>query len=255
MAMKRIIYKYKFGVVTVLIALMALSCDSLDSGKSLNDSGEGGSTSRFVIVGDYMYVVDNMDLKVFDVSEPANPIYLKENYIGFGIETLFAMDEYLFIGSGWAMYIYSITDPESPVEISSVSHITACDPVVSDGDFAYVTLHTGSACGNTRNVLYVYDIGDIENPQEVNALDLHSPKGLAVNDSLLVVCDQYEVVVYDKTNAPQLSQSFTLSVQANDVILLGDVMLLVGDKGLYEYGLHNDGAVKLGSVLYSENVN
>src|SRR5690606_21363599 len=79
--------------------------------------------------------------------------------IGFDVETIFPYGEKLFIGSASAMYIYDISDPKNPARQGTVSHIRACDPVVADGNYAYVTLrNNNSGCGGSQNILNIYDI-------------------------------------------------------------------------------------------------
>jgi len=90
--------------------------------------------ARFAIVGNYLYAVDNNTLKVFDISVPAYPVYLKSKNIGNGIETIFPKDSLLFIGTQIGMLIFELTNPTNPLQISSYQHIYSCDPVVAAGE-------------------------------------------------------------------------------------------------------------------------
>ncbi|MEX0290656.1 MAG: LVIVD repeat-containing protein, partial [Flavobacteriaceae bacterium] len=106
--------------------------------------GQGGSLARFKIVNDYLYAVDSHSINVFEISDLENPKDLEDVYAGFDIETIFNRGEHLFLGSMRGMYIYDISSPATPSFISEFQHGTACDPVVVDGDYAYVTLRGGN---------------------------------------------------------------------------------------------------------------
>ena len=47
------------------------------------------------------------------------------------------------------MYIYDNQNPTKPVQIASYSHVLSCDPVVTDGDYAYDATMAG-VVGFTR---------------------------------------------------------------------------------------------------------
>src|SRR5690606_16325402 len=102
--------------------------------------GQGGSMARFKIVDDYLYAVDSHTINIFNISDLENPKDLDDVQAGFDIETIFNYGQHLFLGSMRGMYIYDITNPAMPTFVSEFQHGTACDPVVVDENYAYVTL-------------------------------------------------------------------------------------------------------------------
>jgi hypothetical protein len=74
-------------------------------------TGIGGSMSRFTIVGDYLYVVDNTNLDVFSLVNPTQPAEASTVNIGWGIETIFPYGDKLFIGSSSGMCFQSSSMP------------------------------------------------------------------------------------------------------------------------------------------------
>jgi hypothetical protein len=216
-------------------------------GNSGASSGQGGSMARFTIAGDYMYTVDNSTLKMFDLSDAAQPLFLerKTQNLGQNIETIFNMDTLLFIGSQDGMYIYNIKRPQFPEYLSNVSHIRSCDPVVASGHYAYVTLNTdGVWCGNTMNGLFIYDISNVRNPMEIySSADFDSPKGLGVDGDRLFVCEAVKgVQVFDISNParPVWIDDLSYIEQARglrtyDVIPLNGLLLTSTDRGLFQF--------------------
>ncbi len=201
------------------------------------NAGQGGSLARFSIKGDYLYVAEESELSVFDISNPEITSLLHEEYAGWQIETIFNADDYLYLGSSTGMYIYSIENPASPRQVSYLQHVMGCDPVVVDGNYAYVTIRGGNACGQEQNILDVVDISDKSMPQIVNRYNMENPYGLGVKDNWLFVCDgSAGLKVYDIENTPDLRLIDQFSnINTYDVIPLADKLLMVGDNTLYQY--------------------
>ncbi|NJB36653.1 LVIVD repeat-containing protein [Croceivirga sp. JEA036] len=200
-------------------------------------TGQGGSLARFKIVSDYLYAVDNHNINIFDISNLDAPEVLDKVYAGFDIETIFNKGEYLFLGSMRGMYIYNIGNPEQPTLVSEFEHGKACDPVVVDDNYAYVTLRGGNTCGATESGLFIIDISNMEQPELKVMYPMDEPYGLGIKDDKLFVCDGASgLKVYDKRNVPDLPQlNHFKDVVTFDVIPLEDHLLMVGDGVLYQY--------------------
>lgn len=223
--------------ILISVVILTLSCSQdNDNSETVSADGQGGSLATFTLKGDYLYVVDQFDLNVFSLSEIDEPVLTNKVPIGFNIETLFSYKDYLYIGSQNGMFIYSLANPEFPKKLSSVEHFTACDPVVANNTHAYVTLHSNTFCGNNINVLEIYDIGNITEPILVSSRNLISPKGLGLYGNYLIVCDD-EIKIFDITNPKDSKLVKAIDKQAFDVIIKGDLLIAIGDYGLYQYKL------------------
>lgn len=212
--------------------------------------GQGGSLARFKIVGDYLYAVDSHTINVFNIQDLEAPQDMEDVYAGFDIETIFNRDQYLFLGSMRGMYIYDISSPATPTFVSEFQHGTACDPVVVDGDYAFVTLRGGNRCGATESGLFIVDISDIANPELTISYSLDGPYGLGVKGDKLFVCDgDSGLKVYDKSNVEDLvSLNHFKDINTFDVIPLENSLLMVGKDVLYQYEYLEDD-IKLISTL------
>ncbi len=206
------------------------------------NTGQGGSLARFKIVGDYLYAVDSHKINVFDISNLEAPEDLEDVFAGFDIETIFNRGEHLFLGSMRGMYIYNISNPAVPTFVSEFQHGTACDPVVVDENYAYVTLRGGNFCGATESGLYIIDITTIEEPELMVIYPMDEPYGLGIKDDKLFVCDGGSgLKVYDKSEVPDLPQlNHFEDIVTFDVIPLEEQLLMVGDGILYQYSYLND---------------
>jgi hypothetical protein len=204
---------------------------------SAGGSGTGGSLARFNINEDYLYVVDQNKLSVFNIAGLRNPELIKSEWVGRDIETIFYKENHLYLGSSSGMYIYSLEDPAAPQLKSMFSHILGCDPVVVKDDIAYVTIRGGNACGQEWSQLDVIDVADKSNPQLMKSYEMENPYGLGVKDDWLFVCDGTAgLKIYDTKNTPSLELTDHFQdINTYDVIPLEEVLLMVGDNTLFQY--------------------
>ncbi|HEY9186034.1 MAG TPA: hypothetical protein VIM94_11985 [Salegentibacter sp.] len=231
----------------VLDERILIAAESFNSGASgPAGTGTGGSMARFNIKDKFLYVVGNQSLSVFDISSLSSPEKISTDYVGWQIETIFNQDDYLYLGSSAGMYIYSIEEPSTPLFISRLQHVLGCDPVVVDGDMAYVTIRGGNECGQSWSQLQVIDVADKQNPELLATYEMDSPYGLGVKDDLLFVCDgDSGLKIYDKTQSPGLTLTDHFEdINTYDVIPLEEVLLMVGDDILHQYS-YEDNNIRL----------
>lgn len=221
--------------------IFGLSCseDSQDFFSNDNANGQGGSMARFTLVNNFLYVVDNSNLSTYNVTQAENPIFVNTQGLDFGIETIYPYEDFLLIGSTTGMYIYEIGSNGVPSFLSEFEHVESCDPVVTDGTYAYVTLRSGSICWGSVNRMEILNIENPRNPQLVKTIEMSNPKGLALNGNYLFVCDGNEgIVVFDKTNGANPLQIGAIDgFSANDVIVRDNRLMAVCPDGLRQFDI------------------
>lgn len=208
-------------------------------GVSGSGTGQAGSMARFVVDDETLYTVDQSSLNVFDVTTPEAPVSQGIVQLGWGIETIFPYRDMLFVGANNGMHILSNADPLNPELLSSYAHVNSCDPVVVQGDYAYVTLRSGNECAGFTNQLEIVSIKDPRNPTLVKTYEMLNPHGLAVNGQCLFICEGahgLKSFTLGSSDPTQITlQQFYENVDAFDVISLPDVLLMVGSDGFYQY--------------------
>lgn len=202
--------------------------------------GVGGSMARFILYDNYLYALNDIKLKLIDISTPEEPVFNSDIYIGWEMETVFIYDDHLFMGAKNGMYIYDLANPASPEQISYFRHFTSCDPVVVEGDYAYVTLNSANAlCGRAVNELQIISIVDLSNPTLLRTLPMNSPKGLGIDNETLFICDgDAGLKVYNVSDPYSLGASFITSfedINTFDVIPVNDILFMIGSDGLFQY--------------------
>lgn len=228
--------------ILIMLYLLLISCDSssiLPGAASSPDSffgvSQGGSTAKFAIKDHFLYIVDSETLSIFDVSNEAEASLLKTMNVGWGVETIFPFDDLLLLGTQSGVLFYDISTPTNPYMISNYQHIVSCDPVVTDGEFAYLTLRTGTNCRRAVNELHVIDMTNITNPVLKSSMSMSNPKGLAIHNNILYVCDD-GVKIFDATNKNRLVQIGHIEgIAANDVIFHRNQLLVTADNGFYQF--------------------
>src|SRR6187200_2507623 len=180
------IMKTFYHLIAVFILSALISCSKESAGvNGAASAGAGGSTARFTIAGNYLYVVDNVSLKAFDISSNSTPVYKSKTEIGINIETIFPYQDKLFIGSSSTMYVYSLADPSRPAQLGKAEYQIrmSCDPVVARDSVAYATLRSNGPCGFSQSALVVYNIKNISSPQLMRSRSLITPYGLGIKNN------------------------------------------------------------------------
>ncbi|MDX1636456.1 MAG: hypothetical protein R3281_00715 [Balneolaceae bacterium] len=215
-----------------------------------NTPGIGGSMARFAITGDYLYTVDDIHLTTFDISSP-QPAKVHAKEVGWRIETIFPNDKQLYIGSASAMYIFDISNPAVPSQMSVYTHLTACDPVVVEGTHAFVTLRQSERCPRGVNRLEVVDVSDPFNPQKVAFYEMISPHGLGIDNGNLFVSEgAYGLKILDATDPAEIQLLRHIrNIETYDVIPYNNVLMVTGQSGILQYDYSNIENLKLLSEI------
>ena len=232
----------KKNVIIILsIVLLLNSCSKESASNNASSSGAGGSTARFTIAGNFLYVVDNTSIKAFDISNPAAaPVLKSTTNVGVNIESIFPYQDKLFIGSSLSMYIYSLANPGQPAKLAKADYLVrmSCEPVVAKDSTTYSTLNTTGPCGGSISRLAVFDIKDITKPILKTTIPLVNPGGLGISDSALYVCDGPGLKVYNirYTYAPLLLRTIT-GETFFDVIPYGNILICQVSNGIALYNI------------------
>lgn len=222
------------------------------SSVSVSVNGTGGSSSKMTLIDDHLFVIsESHTLGVVDVTNAARPALVKSFFAGLDLETIYPFQDKLFLGSLEGVYIYDVSDPANPTQEAQFTHGTACDPVIADGDYAYVTLHAGTSCGGSTNELDVIDVQNLLQPVLVSSYPMTAPTGLAKDGNMLFVCDgNAGVKVFDATEPYNLKLVTAIGQNTGYDVIAGSGRLLeVASQGLYQYDYTNPAAISRLSAL------
>lgn len=212
--------------------------------------GIGGSLARFTISQGTLYAVDHSKLKTFNLGNPRQPEFVGNVQLNWNVETIFPHNQELYIGTSSGMHIVSVADPLNPVHLSSLEHVQACDPVVVNGDKAYVTLRSGGGwCGGFTNQLEIVDVSNPRRPNRLQVYPMNSPAGLSVSPDKLFICEpgfglQVFALEADGMLGRLLVNDRQLS-NATDVIGLHSAnrLITIGTDGINQLTYNDNGAL------------
>lgn len=214
--------------------------------KSTEDGGSGqvstaGSMTRFLPIDQFLYTISFNELVLFELTSSHQPLRWGKLDTETWAETLFRLNDILYVGSTNGMLMYDITDAGNPSYINRIEHFRSCDPVVADEAYAYVTLRGGTNCWTDLNELQIIDIQDSQNLSVVGRHILYNPHGLAVIGDHLIVCDGtagVKVVDIADRTAPKILGTYPIDF-AYDVIVSYPTALVVGEQVMYQYDISN----------------
>ena len=231
--MNKFLSLFKIGLFLYLA-----SCGSGEVG----NVGQTGSLARFAIFGNHLYAVNNKQLRAFDISTPENTIFISEQKVDPGIETVFNAGPYLFVGGQLGLYIYDLPpNPAAPTFISQFSHARACDPVVVDNNYAFITLRSSDNCPGSVNELKVLDVTDIEKPNLVKNYPLAAPVGLAANSERLYICDGNTLKLFDSSDVNNITLKNEVEKKGClDVIYNDGFLVVTSSEGITQYDVSGD---------------
>lgn len=199
--------------------------------------GINGSMSRFTLYDDKLYTVLNNYMSIFDL-QPEKPVKAVENiWIGGNVETIFSYKNNMFMGTPTGMLIYSVANPLKPEFQSSISHAFGCDPVIVHNDIAYVTIHSGNNCGQNSNELIIVDVKDVKKPEQIASYRMTKPKGLAIDDEKLFLCDDGLKVFELATPKTIMGHQLVHKKDMNgfDVIAYNKNLIMIAEEGLFQF--------------------
>ena len=233
----------------------ALSFNASATKSAGGATGKGGSMARFTITDNYLYAINNHLIQVFDIQNPAVPQRGNTVNAGWNIETIFPYQNKLFLGSSNGMYIFDNSQPAKPTMLSFFGHFFGCDPVVVEGNYAYVTIRNGTLCRSATavNQLEVIDISNARSPRSVKIYPMQNPHGLGIDNGKLFLCEgQFGLKVFDAQNPLTIADKQLAHFKGNhmfDVIPLGNSLLTVGNDGLYQYDYTDPKNIRLLSKI------
>ncbi len=229
------------------------SSKAFDNFSSSNE-GRAGSLARFTLLGDYLYTISDQSLSAFKILSDGSASMVSNQKLGFGIETIFPFNDILLVGAVDGLHIIDISKPENPVVASRFNHVRACDPVVADGDLAYVTLRSGTTCPGGTNRLEIINVADVFNPYLVATHDMKNPHGLGKWNNYLFICEgTHGLRVFDAQD-PSLIGNREISEYAGittyDVIPISlSHIIVTGPDGVYQFDFSDKKNLKLISKI------
>lgn len=241
--MKNIVY-------FILLIFVSFNCTSNIDESDIEET-LSGSYSRLLVLNDFLYAINNSELATYDVSDKTNPVLINKQDVGFNIENIYLSDDIIFIGSSQRLFIYEIKSTGIPARKKSVAYFSdimcSSDPVIVNNNIAYITLSSvlieNANCWRSFNMneLRIYDVSKVENPVLLSTFPMSSPKGLAIDNNILFVCELdkgVKVLNVNDSSKPILIKSLE-GFYAFDVIVKNKILYVVGKDEIREFDFSN----------------
>ena len=175
--------------------------------------------------GDYLYVIEDPNIHIVDVSDPTNPQIVSTWYEGAAL-TSYVVGDLLFVGGNPDIQILDISDASNPVLVGILDGLPWVPfDIKVNGRFAYVVNRGGG--------FWIIDIGDPTSPETIAGLEIFDYAWrLDISGQYAYIADRYTgsvriIDISDPTNPFETSE-----------IGLGWLIQDVACSGRYVYGLH-----------------
>ena len=106
--------------------LLACENDSNDFVPDLSGTGTGGSLAKFTIIGDHLLVLNDAQVRQYDISNNGILSFRKSLFVGSDLETIFPYGSNVLIGSTSAVHFLGFDADGLITYISMYDHLTAC---------------------------------------------------------------------------------------------------------------------------------
>lgn len=210
---------------------------------SFTSSSNGvGTLNRIAVDYNHIYVLGGSTLHV--ISNNGNQItHNTDVKLSAGMETIYAKNNRLYIGSESAMLTYSVNNPGRPTRVSEFSHTTACDPVLPYGNVAYMTLRSVENAGcnvSGENSLTIVDISNEQEPVSIQSIAMESPSGMTmINERLFVGEGENGLAIFNASNPKRLVEVARIKgIVAYDVMrhpTNPNILLTTNNYGLQQF--------------------
>lgn len=230
-----------FGVAVLMATLFG--CDAPAPGPIEGVTATESSLARFAIDGDELYIIDKQALRHLDISDPRNPVRGSDITVDFDVRSIFVNKGHLFLSNEEGTHIFSLANPDKPVEVANYEGINACTSTTFRDDIAFVSQRKGDECGYTEESrVSVVSFKDYSNPTTLHVVEnetvLRTPYGVSSTsaalfisrgkDGLLILGSDEDESLFQLGNNPRF-QAFDVLVDGNQAIVTSDEAIGIYD--------------------------
>lgn len=235
--------------IFVLVALWGCYAEDDLFGTGLGVSCQEEHPVRLAIRGEYLYSMGVTGFKTMELAgESVTELFSVPEI--YGMETMFVQGDYLFVGMQSGMLIYSIENPD-PVYLTTNYNLTACDQLVVNGKFMYVTYRVGTTCHpDSVNKLVALNLSDVSSPQNTAAIEMEWPVGLALFDKYLYVGEGAKGLKKFDLSDPFIPQvdSFYVNIPCLDLMVQDSRLIISDGQSVYQYAVEGESLTLLSYI-------
>lgn len=145
-----------------------------------------GGGNAIVLAGDYAYVAQSHSLRVFSLSDPAQPVYVAVAGVGSlnSLKSVAVAGQYVYLSAavgydgntriGGGVYVFDCLDPTQPVAVGNFPLPSGSYGIDLQGGIAFVSAYDlGLQVLDTGNPAQLKEIGAYRAPGAVDGLAVH----------------------------------------------------------------------------------
>jgi len=242
--------QHKITIYIILTFLLFNSCKKeaeADYTPATPIKIEPGPKYMQIIHNQYMYQLwqnpasgKRRRLRVYNIQNAANPILIQDINASYSdnVKSLFIYDEHLYLRSDYSATSYSLAIPESPERVGSNGFMSSCTPILFYKTYMFASAAKNPECGYNSSSLDLIDISNKSRPNMVKSYSFEDPRGMAIKDQLMYLCDGVKgLLILDISNPLNIQVLRTLDSIKNtfEAKIEGNTLFLNGSEAVYQY--------------------
>ncbi len=180
--------------------------------------------------GNILSFPGDLGVKIFDVSDPKNPVEIAEINMRTAWDTVIK-DNYLYIAGDEGFFIYDISDPKNPKQLSRIDNLSILEMEII-GNKAYL----GCGCSG----LNIVDISEPENPKIIGKNQNLGAYGIKVRGNYAFIPGQqggtWILDIKDPTN-PSIFKHIQDMAFATHIDIWKNYVYVLSAEGIFIYDI------------------
>lgn len=251
---KKVILKDSIAFHLTSFALFMLDVSDPQVINKLDEVEIPGISQYASYWNDHLYTHGEKNpLRVFDVSDPANPLVVFEETGTQRYFETYAKDDLLFLADYFYLKIFDVSTPASPVLLDTIQGTTTIIKVLKNDNLLFVADYDS---------LQIFDISDIHGAERKTIIPYDHLDDMLVDGNYLYCLNFSYLNIFDISDPDNIVMVCSRHFTSGNSLALRDSMLYVVSKvypGMYENSLHMvnvadpTNAIKVKSMEYQRD--
>lgn len=216
---RKVILKDGLAFHLSTFALYMLDVSDPQEISKLDEVNMAGITQYASFWNDHMYTHgDNNPLRIFDVSDPANPVVVFEETGTQKYFETYAKDDLLFLADYFWLKIFDVSTPASPVLLDTILGTTTIIKVLKQDNLLFVADYDS---------LQIFDISDIQGAVRKTIIPYNHMDDMVLDDNFIYCLGVSNLDIFDISDPNDIVLVYHKDYSSSNSLALHDSVLYI----------------------------